>query len=356
MAIHCINTTCPLVSIAMTTYNGERYLRQQLDSLLAQDYENFEILVADDGSSDGTLAILEEYAAAQKISFYQNPKNLGYIKNFEQVIAHSQGQYIALCDQDDIWYPQKIRITLEKLIHDNALLCYCDADLVNHRAEAIGNNLLSHSRIGPIVGDDYKKFYFLNTVNGCTAIIDRKLYTLALPFADKVPHDWWLAYIAAFNKRLSFVNQRLMGYRMHSQNTVGINYRVKKSNLWQYIKKKLSVYSKTYIDSKISRPIRWNWESVIRFEAFYQFEKKYNADTTDLETLKNWSTDKLKGNNLAQYKPFFVEKAKYFGIKLRSLLFETQSHEILRAKIKLTYSLLIPIVIPLIVAGAIWLL
>ena len=112
----------PLISIALCTYNGEKYLREQLDTLVDQTYKNLEIIIVDDCSTDSTMQILEEYAEQYiNIKVYQNKKNLGYIKNFEKALSLCLGEYIAMSDQDDSWALNKIEY-LVGLIKDNQLI------------------------------------------------------------------------------------------------------------------------------------------------------------------------------------------------------------------------------------------
>ncbi|BCD97534.1 glycosyltransferase family 2 protein [Marinagarivorans cellulosilyticus] len=350
-----MNHQYPLVSIAVTTYNGARYLRQQLDSLLAQDYPSLEIVVADDCSTDNTRAILVEYECHENFRWYKNAKNLGYIKNFEHVIKRCRGEYIALCDQDDEWYTDKITKTLAFLHEKDALLAYCDADLIAADNSKIGMNLLSHSPTGPIDGGEYEKFYLLNTVNGCTALFRRELFDQAAPFPIDVPHDWWLSYIAAFDGRLAHTADRLMGYRMHANNTIGISYRIKKRNLKQYLRRKLSRYSKRFIYDKTVRPVKWGQECLEHFERFKAFEEGRGKTTTILNVLTDWMNAKMSNDaRVEEYRSFFFEHHQRLGIKMRSLLFMTIRKELIRAKIKLCYTLASPLLFVILLLCVIW--
>lgn len=336
----------PLVSIAVTTYNGEKYLRKQLDSLFAQDYPNIEILVADDGSSDTTLDILREYEAKPNFTWWQNESNLGYIKNFESVIKKCSGEFIALCDQDDIWYENKVSSTLVKLREDDALLAYCDADLIAADDSLIGTNLLSHSSSGPISGAQYRKFYLLNTINGCTAVISKQLFDMAVPFPNDIPHDWWLAYVASVESRLLFLDAKLLGYRMHSSNTVGISYRVKKRDFGRYIARKLNCYTRRYIYEKVIRPEKWTKDCLRRFRVFKAYESARGLDTRVLDGLIEWVEAKLNNSSkVKSFKPFFSQHCSELGVKLRSLLFMTMRGELMRAKVKLAYTLISPLLV-----------
>ena len=120
------------IDILLATYNGEKYLREQLDSILNQTYQNFKLIVSDDCSTDLTREILKEYEEKDKriIVFYQE-KNLCYIKNFEFLLKNVKSEYYALSDQDDVWKPEKIEVAMNMLKENNADLYYCDLNLVD---------------------------------------------------------------------------------------------------------------------------------------------------------------------------------------------------------------------------------
>ena len=119
-----------LVSIAMCTYNGEKYLRGQLDSIIGQTYKNLEIIIVDDGSKDATMHILNTYASIDnRIKIFQNEKNLGFVQNFSKAISLCNGDFIALADQDDIWKKNKIEVFINE-IGENTLI-YSDAQLMD---------------------------------------------------------------------------------------------------------------------------------------------------------------------------------------------------------------------------------
>ena len=115
----------PLVSVVMATYNGERFIAEQLESILTQTYSNLEIIIVDDRSTDQSYTILESYAAKDtRIRLFRNEQNLGYVKNFEKGLSLAGGVYIAPSDQDDIWLPHKIT-TLVNHINDNTIVYSC---------------------------------------------------------------------------------------------------------------------------------------------------------------------------------------------------------------------------------------
>lgn len=205
-----------LVSIAMATYNGEKYLKEQLDSIYVQTHKHIEVIVCDDCSNDSTVEILKEYSAKYGLKYYVNENNLGYVKNFEKAISLCSGDFIALSDQDDVWQENKIEILMEN-IGDN-LLIHSDASLVSENGSLISRvwkkNIDSHKC--------FEDFLFLNVVTGCTVLFSKKLLDEVLPFPDGLAyHDWYLAIHAAKNGKIIYLNKPLVKYRQHLAQDTG---------------------------------------------------------------------------------------------------------------------------------------
>ncbi len=212
--------TLPLVSIVLATYNGERFLRQQLASLIAQTYPNLEVVAIDDASQDGTAEILAEYAAAhQNICVYSSEINLGYVKNFERGLRRCRGAYIALCDQDDVWLPEKIR-TCVAAIGDHPLL-YHDSTLVDANGAPLGARLSDRKRLVDLWSP-------LNYVVGGAAaghamLMQREVAERSLPLPTVVPHDYWIGFVATTFGRVKYLDEALVHYRQHGGNVVGVD-------------------------------------------------------------------------------------------------------------------------------------
>ena len=162
-----------LISIAMCTYNGERFVKEQIDSIIAQSYTKFELIVVDDCSKDNTINIIKDYQSKDdRIKLFQNENNLGFVKNFEKAISLCSGDYIALADQDDIWKKDKIEVFI-KNIGDN-LLIYSDAILIDQYSKEIGKELIRPN--GNLVeGKCNKAFIFYNCVSGNTLMFKKEL-------------------------------------------------------------------------------------------------------------------------------------------------------------------------------------
>jgi glycosyltransferase involved in cell wall biosynthesis len=210
-----------LVSIAMATYNGERFLRKQLDSIYSQSYKDIEVIICDDRSSDGTVLILEEYQKRYGLQFYINEKNIGFYRNFEKVLSFCKGSYISLADQDDIWLPDKI-FRLIGAIGDYSLI-FSDAKFIDENDCVFAESILKYSGTQVFLGKPFKYLAYKNCITGCTALFKRELLEVALPFPEgEMFHDWWLAFAACKMSGICFLSEPLIMYRRHQLNTLGI--------------------------------------------------------------------------------------------------------------------------------------
>lgn len=206
----------PLVSIAMCTYNGAAYLKEQLDSIIHQTYSNLEIVIVDDGSADNTVQIINGYRQKDnRIRFYQNETNLGYNKNFEKACQLTTGNYIAISDQDDIWVLHKV-----------------ETMMANWNKEAVFVYSISKEFFGetPTEGDGSKpiryykgsipaKLAFDSPIHGHACMFQRSLLIDALPFPEKVYYDWWLSMIASATNKVSCIKETLTHHRIRAGNS-----------------------------------------------------------------------------------------------------------------------------------------
>jgi glycosyltransferase involved in cell wall biosynthesis len=213
----------PLVSIAMCTYNGERFLREQLNSLIAQDYPNLELIVVDDKSTDSTFDILQEYEKKYPyIHTIQNDKNIGFVRNFEKAIQHCTGEYIALCDQDDIWFPHKIT-TLVNNIGDAGLI-YSQVKRINENGTLLDKDLI---RSNSLEGKCHLNFLFKSGIPGHLCLMKKEVLSKALPFPEGISfHDRWIIFITAALCGIKAYPEVLSLHRKHGKNAaLGINSR-----------------------------------------------------------------------------------------------------------------------------------
>ena len=224
------------VSIALCTYNGERFLRQQLASIAAQTILPNELVVSDDGSSDATLSIVQDFASTAPfaVRILQTQSNLGSTKNFEHAIAHCTGAIVAMSDQDDVWRPNK----LEEL--GKALKANSDAGFVISNSELIdqagkplnatawqwhGFDWISYNR--ETAEQQFQRLIAGSFVTGATMAFRSRLFPIFRPFSIEWYHDVWIAMVAnAFGWRGVALPERLIQYRQHQAQQIGGRPRV----------------------------------------------------------------------------------------------------------------------------------
>lgn len=203
-----------LISIAMCTYNGEKFIKEQLDSILDQTYKNIEIIIVDDVSNDTTVEIIQNYKD-NRIKFFKNEKNLGFVKNFEKAISLCSGDYIALADQDDIWKNYKIEKFIQE-IGDN-LLIYSDAILIDKDSKEIGKELI-RPVTNLISGSNTKAFLFYNCISGNTMMFSKELIKHIIPINKKFSfHDSWIAFIANSLGKVTYTEEAMIYYRRYDE-------------------------------------------------------------------------------------------------------------------------------------------
>lgn len=225
------------VSVAMCTFNGERFISEQLQSILDQTTKPFEIVVVDDGSTDRTVEIIEQFILSSadlpiSINLLKNPVRLGVTSNFEKAISATSGQYIFLADQDDIWQLDRIETYLNCWVDEpSTQLIFSDATLINAQGEIIGSSLFGALKI---TSQEFSKaenqslFEVLikrNIVTGATTALSRSLFDIATPFPKSWIHDEWLAIVAASLNQVKIMREQSIGYRQHDSNVIGIKRR-----------------------------------------------------------------------------------------------------------------------------------
>lgn len=209
------NTQDKLVSIPILTYNGEKYLKEQLDSIFNQTYKNIEVLVFDDCSKDGTKEILEKYHKSHGLKFTINEKNLGLRENSVLSFKACKGDYIAPADQDDIWKEDKI----EKLVNNigEHTLIYTDSIPIDENGKQLEKFYFQQfSKL--IEGSNNKSFFFSNCISAHAMLFKRELLEDIFPIPDEMYfHDWWIAFVAATCGSIKFLDEPLIYYRRHQE-------------------------------------------------------------------------------------------------------------------------------------------
>ena len=216
------------ISVAMATYNGEKYIQQQIESILNQSRKVNEIIVVDDNSSDKTLEIINNLKCPL-IHVYKNEGNLGYIENFYKAISLTQGKFVFLADQDDIWEKEKVELTLTELQNSEKNMAVCTGfSLIDQNGNPISD--INNYQINDFVLRKHKnvenitlnRLAFGNVVQGCTYCVKRDVIDVYLSIHNlEVIHDYQLMLIAATMGKVKYLNIPLIRYRLHGNNAVG---------------------------------------------------------------------------------------------------------------------------------------
>lgn len=212
------------IDILLTTYNTNiEYLKQQIESILTQTEPNFRLLISDDASTQKKVKqTLEKYQEQdERIVLYLQEKNLGYNKNFEFLLKQAKAKYIMFADHDDIWYPQKVEKSLQKIQQEKVELVYCNANQINETGKIIQQNYFEYKNVPLIKGKN--KLTLSRCIGiGCSQIITSDVKDKMLPFTEEViAHDWLASFIAGEGKGLDYIEEPLFGYRLHNTNVFG---------------------------------------------------------------------------------------------------------------------------------------
>ena len=242
-----------MIDILLSTYNGEKYLKKQLDSLFSQSYQKFKLIARDDGSIDGTKEILNFYDT----ELVSSNENLGVKKSFETLLKYacenSDAKYFMFCDQDDVWNHDKIEKTFEKMLElenlygDNiSLLVHTDLEVVNESLETLSSSMWRSEYINP-KANTLNKLLMQNTITGCTMMINRTLAMKSLSISSKaIMHDWWIGLIVGAFGKIGFIEESTIKYRQHGKNDTGA-----KNYNYSFIINKLKKFSDINIDKNI---------------------------------------------------------------------------------------------------------
>jgi len=206
------------ISIVLCSFNGEKYIKKQLDSIIYQTYQNFELLVFDDGSTDKTIDIVQSYQKQyQNIKLYQNKKQLGVIKNFEHAITMANGDLIALSDQDDIWDKDKLKVqTSYFLNYSSPLLVYSDMKVIDKNDNLIYNSFFKFKGYNI---HNFNTIISRGGIMGNTIMFNKELKNLIIPFYDDIPmHDYYIGVVAIIYGKTIKLDKKLIKYRLHNSN------------------------------------------------------------------------------------------------------------------------------------------
>lgn len=215
------------VAVLLATYNGEKNIERQLRSLAVQTYKDFKCYIHDDGSSDNTKKIVDDFARIDKRFVYvDGPSQHGAKGNFMYLLSNVDSDYYLFCDQDDYWHNDKIEKQLYDITHieeDKPAVSFCDLSVVNSNGDILSESFMKYSgfRTNNI---SYKNILFKNIAPGCAMIINSKLRNLAIRINNSSNiemHDWWCMLIATISGNCHFLNEPLIDYYQHEEQQIG---------------------------------------------------------------------------------------------------------------------------------------
>jgi glycosyltransferase involved in cell wall biosynthesis len=219
------------ISVALCTYNGERFLSRQLASMQQQTRLPDELVVCDDCSTDSTIEILQDFAASAgfPVKITRNARNLGFVANFERAILLCQGDLIALSDQDDFWDPMRLERSQQAFVaHPEVGLVFSDADIMDDQDQLTGTRLWQNfgfegERKQRLLAGDYTVLAKNRFVTGATVMFRSRLRENCLPIGSGWLHDEWIAATAAAVSDLMPIESPLIRYRQHTSQQVGLS-------------------------------------------------------------------------------------------------------------------------------------
>ena len=278
-----------IIDIVMPTYNGEKYLKEQIDSILNQNYKQLRLIISDDCSKDSTVEILRQYEKKdERVIVYAQEQNLGVVKNVEFLLRKVENPYYMLADQDDVWTPEKVEKTLEKLKQENADLVFGDLEIVDQDLKTIypsfGDFMLLNRKINKYINSN-RLNYLYNCVTGCTLLAKKETISNILPLPQKskyLIHDHWIGVIASLNGKVAYIPEKYIKYRQHGNNQVGtdkISHGFQKIEQVRelFINVKLGVFG-TYVENNEKFPEEMQKLNIEAYDYFKMLENKKNVN------------------------------------------------------------------------------
>ncbi|UDQ96949.1 glycosyltransferase family 2 protein [Lentisphaerota bacterium WC36G] len=219
-----------MIDILLATYNSKQFLNEQIDSIIAQDYTNWRLIVRDAGSSDNTINILQKYQqklGTEKFIIINNNKPSSSLENFCELLKYSDSEYIMFCDHDDVWLPNKISLSLHHLQkiknQKQPLIVFSDKKVVDENLNLLNKSFFRYSKLNP-----YKlglnNLITQNVASGCTMLFNNallKIIDIDVMKKCAVMHDHWLMLVAKLFGEISYLNQPTILYRQHKKNVLG---------------------------------------------------------------------------------------------------------------------------------------
>ena len=314
-----------MISVAMTTFNGEKYIEKQIESIIHQSLPVDEIIVCDDGSTDHTVELLKKY----DVKLIQNFQNLGYKLNFKQAMEKCNGDYIFLCDQDDIWEKDKVKDMMHimeshKNIHVLASsFTYIDGQdqmILTTLNKGYSNNNLYNKEVekNALVSVLTDEFIYGNYFQGCALVMDKQTRDFVVHhFDDRLPHDWIISLYASIDGGMYFYNKSEFKYRIHNDNSIGVS--TLNQSATQHVNRAYQFeerYQKARDALYVLDVLKSNC-----IDYYMQNEKKFNAIESFMEHHVSYLKNKKFFGLLGQNRYVYYKKLKSYRARIMDLLY-----------------------------------
>ena len=323
------------VDVLIATCNGEKYVKEQIESILNQTYKNIKVIVSDDRSDDSTPNILKELAEKDsRITLNLQQERLGVVGNFEFLLKQVQSNYYMLSDQDDFWLPEKIEKSVQKLEEDGSDFVFGDLEVVDQDLNTIypsfGDFMLLNRKIKKYIGTN-KLNYLYNCVTGCTVLGKKEFIEKILPIptiSKYLIHDHWMGLMMSIYGKNSYIEEKYIKYRQHGNNQVGTNKLSHKFTKMDdvrelFINVKLGVFE-TYVKNNDKFPEELQKLNTEAYEYFKMIQNKKNFNFRQWNVFHElYKTEKFMyymENFLIMNLPFFgriLFKIRHFILKLQ---------------------------------------
>lgn len=268
------------VDILMATYNGEKYIARQIESIIEQSYENWTLHIRDDASTDNTMVIVRQYARRypEKIKFFVNRENSGSPKaNFFALIKRSDADVIFTCDQDDIWEKDKIETILREFENnDKPLLVHSDLKVIDENDNIIFNSMIKSQHIDT-TRTSLNQLLVQNIVTGCTMAFNKALADILIEPELLPVHDWWIAAVASVFGSIKYVDKCTIRYRKHKNNACGA----------QNMDSPAYIVSRAGDKVKAKKMLELGYVMAVELMEKYKMPYKYKAMLKEYSTMAN---------------------------------------------------------------------
>jgi glycosyltransferase involved in cell wall biosynthesis len=216
-----------MISVVIASYNGEKYIKEQIESILVQISHDDEVIISDDGSTDNTVEVVKQMMISDsRIKLIAGPK-AGFNKNFENAIKHANGDYIFIADQDDVWMKNKVSRIIDEFNKNEKIMC------IRHDCRVVdlsGNVIISSYNKYRKSNVSYKKNILKNTFTGCCMCVKAEWLKKLLPFPDKIFYDAWIGILSCKYKNVKIIDDKLIDWRRHDGTVT--NAKKRNSIIW----------------------------------------------------------------------------------------------------------------------------